>query len=260
MKKVKIGNCILFRDDCLKIMPKLPEKRIHLILCDLPYGTTDCAWDTIIPFAPMWEQYRRLAKERAAIVLTASQPFTAKLVSSNMKQFRYCWVWEKTKPTGFQHAKNHPLKSHEDIAVFGIKSVLYYPQGLRRIDRSVKASNSKNPDILERGNLRTTDYVQEFTNYPKSILRYATDADRIHPTQKPVALMNYLVRTYTKEGQRVLDNCMGSGTTGVACVETNRSFVGIEQNKEYFDICCDRINDALKAADYKARQRSLFRK
>jgi site-specific DNA-methyltransferase (adenine-specific) len=240
--------------DCLEVMADIPDNSVDLILCDLPYGTTACKWDSVIPFAPLWAQYKRIAKKNAAIVLTAAQPFTSALISSNARMFKYCWVWEKSAPGGFAHAKNMPLKKHEDIAVFSTgatahasrsgRRMAYNPQGLVRDPRVAKNSKRHGQESAF-GNRPShkCDYVQEYTNYPSTVLRFAVERGN-HPTQKPVALMEYLIRTYTNEGETVLDNCMGSGTTGVACANTDRRFIGIERDPGYFEIARQRIEQA----------------
>lgn len=249
------SNFKLYHGDCLELMKQLPDGSVDMILCDLPYGTTACKWDSVIPFEPLWAEYKRIAKPNAAIVLTASQPFTSALVMSNIHDFAYTWTWLKTRPTGFANAKKQPLRCIEDIVVFYKKPPLYNPQGLIRIDKVCRNSNSVGgetvrSDVKEssgKGSLRTggKEYVQEFTNYPRQVLEIAHDTtDRCHPTQKPVALMEYLIRTYTNEGDTVLDNCMGSGTTGVACANTGRRFIGMEMDAGYFEIAKKRIEDA----------------
>jgi len=249
-------NIKLIQGDCLEKMKDIPDKSIDMILCDLPYGTTACKWDTIIPFEPLWEQYKRIIKDNGAIVLTASQPFTSALVMSNIKMFKYEWVWVKNGITGFANAKKQPLRNYEDILVFSKERTNYFPQDLIRIDK--KCKNSKNrggeslrmsiDDSKNKGSLRTEgkEYIQEFTGYPKQTLTdIKEDAEKLHPTQKPVALFEYLIKTYTNEGDLVLDNCMGSGTTGVACKNLNRNFIGIELDAEYFKIAEKRINENL---------------
>jgi site-specific DNA-methyltransferase (adenine-specific) len=224
--------------DCLVEMQSIADGSIDMILCDLPYGTTQNKWDSVIPFELLWQQYKRICK--GAIVLTASQPFTSVLVMSNAKDFRYQWVWEKAAATGHLNAKRMPMKLHEDVLVFSEKSAPYYPQGLMPFNKTVRRGHNG-------GNFGDSgkENFQEFTNYPRSIIRVANDPKPVHPTQKPVALMEYLIRTYTNEGEVVLDNCMGSGTTGVACVNTGRNFVGIEKDLDYFAIAEQRINQAL---------------
>lgn len=248
----------LWQGDCLELMQLLPDNSIDMVLCDLPYGTTACKWDTVIPFEPLWAQYRRVAKRNAAIVLTASQPFTTALIASNMREFRYCWVWAKSRVTGFANAKVQPLRCVEDVAVFYRARPTYNPQGLTRIDAVKRNGGTVGGDSLRgdtaksagRGSLRTAgaEYVQEFTGYPRQVLNIGSESKTAHPTQKPVALMEYLIRTYTHEGETVLDNCMGSGTTGVACINTGRQFVGMERDAGHFATAATRIGDAYEIA------------
>jgi site-specific DNA-methyltransferase (adenine-specific) len=227
----------LWQGDCLDIMQFLPSGSVDMVLCDLPYGTTQNKWDAVIPFGPLWSEYRRLCG--GAVVLTASQPFTSALVCSANEAFKYAWVWEKSNATGHLNAKKMPMKLHEDVLVFGLGAYPYNPQGLvphGKITR--RGSNGSN--FGKSG----VENLQEFTNYPRSILRVPAEPKAVHPTQKPVALMEYLIRTYTNPGDTVLDNCMGSGTTGVACLNTGRDFIGIERDPGYFKIAQDRINAA----------------
>src|SRR5574343_141311 len=199
----------LMQGDCLELMNQIPDQSVDMILCDLPYGTTECSWDSVIPFEPLWAHYRRVIKSNGAVVLTATQPFTTALISSNMRDFKYCWVWKKTRGSGFINSKNKPISTHEDVVVFSLgttancspRRMSYYPQGL------VHAPYHKKRN-------------------------------------KPMALMEYLIRTYTNEGETVMDNCMGSGTTGVACMNTGRKFIGMEQDAKYFEIAQKRIHDA----------------
>lgn len=230
---------VLMQGDCLEAMWLIPEGSVDMILCDLPYGTTACKWDSVIPFDRLWEQYRRIAKCNAAIVLTASQPFTTALISSNMNEFKYCWVWEKSRFANQMLAKVQPLKIHEDVVVFSNGKPPYNPLGLVEVNKTTKQGARVTDN--NGGGTRTTEYVQTHTNYPRSILRVPSEGKTVHPTQKPVALMEYLIRTYTNEGETVLDNCMGSGTTGVACKNTGRNFIGIERDPEYFKIAQSRI-------------------
>lgn len=235
----------LHHGDCLEVMAGLPDASVDMVLCDLPYGTTACKWDSVIPFAPLWAQYRRIAKRNAAIVLTASQPFTTALIASNMRDFRYCWVWEKSRFANQMLAKVQPLKIHEDVCVFSADRHAYHPQGLVEVNKTTKQGARVTDN--NGGGTRATEYEQTHTNYPRSILRIASEGQTKHPTQKPVALMEYLIRTYTNEGDVVLDNCMGSGTTGVACANTGRRFVGIERDDKYFAIASERIAAAHQA-------------
>jgi site-specific DNA-methyltransferase (adenine-specific) len=223
--------------DCLEVMPTLAPASVDLILCDLPYGTTDCKWDSVIPFDLLWAQYRRIAKPNAAIVLTASQPFTTALIASNLKDFRYCWVWDKKISGNPFLAKRQPLKVHEDVCVFSVKPHAYAPQMRKGQMRTKGGGKSK----LFDADL-TSSINDEY--YPTSIVEFSNAKRGVHPTQKPVALMEYLIRTYTNEGDTVLDNCMGSGTTGVACANTGRKFIGIERDPGYFAIATRRIAEA----------------
>ena len=241
----------LMKGDCLERMKEIESSSVDMVLTDPPYGTTACKWDSIIPLEPMWEQLKRIIKPNGAIVMTASQPFTTTLIASNMKMFKYCWVWEKVRPTGFANAKKQPLRCVEDVAVFYRSLPTYNPQGLIRVDKLCKNSNTAGGDTLRgdteastgKGGLRTGggEYMQEFTNYPRQILRFTQDGDKVHPTQKPVALMEYLIKTYTNENETVLDFTFGSGTAGVACKNLNRKFIGIEMDDKYFEIGKNRI-------------------
>jgi site-specific DNA-methyltransferase (adenine-specific) len=237
----------LMHGDCLELMKQIPDGSVDMILCDLPYGTTACKWDTVIPFEPLWAHYRRVAKRNAAIVLTASQPFTSAVAASNLGEFKYQWVWEKGRPSNPQLAKVQPLKIHEDILVFYRKSGRYNPQGLQEIPKSERKVHKPEKNTL--GHCVRKPYVQTHTGYPKSIISFPPERG-LHPTQKPVALLEYLVRTYTNEGETVMDNCMGSGTTGVACVNTGRKFIGMEQDAKYFEIAQKRIHDSIDLPDW----------
>ena len=231
----------VIQGDCLEVMKDIPDKSIDMILCDLPYGTTACKWDTIIPFEPLWEQYKRIIKDNGAIVLTASQPFTSALVMSNPKWFKYEWVWDKRLPSGFQIAKYRPMQRHENVIIFSNGTPKYNPIMTEQKPRKgggFKVSSSSSPIKNVDGELR--DYTEK---YPQSILEfYKRDKLMVHPTQKPVALMEYLIKTYTNEGDLVLDNAAGSGSTGVACKNLNRNYILIEKEPEYIDI----INKRLK--------------
>lgn len=231
----------LMLGDCLERMKEIPDQSVDMVLCDLPYGTTSNKWDSVIPFDPLWEEYRRLAKPNAAIVLTASQPFTTALISSNSVDFRYCWVWDKTKGGNFALAKKQPMKSHEDVCVFYRRQPTYNPEMETRgkVRKKGGGKASENFGIVPSVSFNNT-------YYPKTIVQFSTGSrsDHWHPTQKPLALMEYLVRTYTNEGDVVLDNCMGSGTTGVACKQSGRDFIGIEMDPGYFAIAEQRISQA----------------
>ena len=249
-EKVTIGNAELWHGDCLEVMKSIPDGSVDMILCDLPYGTTACKWDTVIPFEPLWAQYRRVAKRNAAIVLTASQPFTTALIGSNMREFRYCWVWEKPKGTGYLNAKKMPMNNYEDIAVFYAEKATYNPQWTYgepyTSDKSGKIDKVASTEVSGRHfNGPSHQNGSDGRRYPKRVQRFGVvERGTVHPTQKPVALMEYMIRTYTNEGETVLDNCMGSGTTGVACANTGRRFIGIERERKYFDIACERIENA----------------
>ena len=240
MDDVRTDNLWLMQGDCLERMKEIPDGSVDMVLTDPPYGTTACKWDSIIPLEPMWEQLRRVIKPTGAIVMTASQPFTTTLIASNMKMFKYCWVWEKSKPTGFLNAKKQPLRQTEDICVFYGKQSTYNPQGTSATRKVVSRTNRGNYGSCSK----TT--IQEVTGYPRNMIRFAS-FDGQHPTQKPVALMEYLIKTYTNEGEVVLDFTMGSGTTGVACVNTNRNFIGIELDENYYSIATNRIMETQNA-------------
>jgi site-specific DNA-methyltransferase (adenine-specific) len=237
----------LMEGDCLDLMREIPDGSVDMVLCDLPYGTTQNKWDSVIPFEPLWAHYKRICK--GAIVLTAAQPFTSALVMSNPKSFKYDYSWFKSNATGHLNAKKMPMRQHEDVLIFCFGRAPYHPQmfvkpSTRSSQRSVKSKGCYGD--ADEGVFRT---VPDELGYPRSVVQFNTAYhDReagLHPTQKPVALMEYLIRTYTNEGETVLDNCMGSGTTGVACMNTKRKFIGIEQDAKYFDIACDRIENAL---------------
>lgn len=242
----------LKRGDCLELMRGLPDNSVDMILCDLPYGTTVCKWDSVIPFEALWGSYRRIISDNGAIVLTASQPFSSELIMSASDLFKYAMVWVKSRPTGFTNANNKPMKKHEDVLVFSkgttangsARKMIYNPQGLVKKERKVKRT-SRGGFHGERPNQKD-EYTSSFTNYPNSILEFSSEGKTVHPTQKPVALMEYLIKTYTNEGDTVLDNCMGSGTTGVACANTGRKFIGMELDREYFRIARRRISEAYK--------------
>ena len=228
--------------DCLELMTEIPDTSIDMILCDLPYGTTRNKWDSVIPLNKLWKQYERIIKDNGAIVLFSQMPFSAELVHSNLKLFKYEWIWEKDNGTGFLNAKKMPLKIHENILVFYKKLPLYNPQ-MRTGFKPYKCKqgrHSTNYGAYEQGHITESNGER----YPIDIIKFKKDSG-LHPTQKPVALLEYLIKTYTNEGDTVLDNCMGSGSTGVACVNTNRNFIGYELNEKYFEIAEKRINEAM---------------
>lgn len=229
----------LHHGDCLEKMRDILDGSVDMVMADLPYGTTACKWDSVIPFEPMWEQLKRVTKKNGAIVMTASQPFTSALGASNLPELRYSWCWRKSAATGHLNAKRMPMSDFEDVLVFYRLQPTYNPQGLVPFGKVTRRGGNGacyGPSGKEN--------LQEFTNYPRRTLDIASEGATVHPTQKPVALMEYLIRTYTNEGETVLDNTMGSGTTGVACVNTDRNFIGIEMDESYFEIAAKRIQDA----------------
>ena len=244
-------NSVLILADCIDAMLALPAASVDMVLCDLPYGTTACKWDSVIPFEQLWAQYRKVAKRNAAIVLTASQPFTSALGASNLSDLKYQWYWRKSRATGHLNAKKMPMKDVEDILVFYRQPPVYNPQGVEPVQKTVRNSASHiargvttDATSVVTGGITRGEYEQTSTGYPRQVLDIASEGGTKHPTQKPVALMEYLIRTYTNEGDTVLDNTMGSGTTGVACENTGRKFIGIERDPTYFDVAVCRVSDA----------------
>ncbi len=244
----KVVNNLML-GDCLERMKEIPDGSVDMVLTDPPYGTTACKWDSIIPLEPMWEQLKRVIKPNGAIVMTAAQPFTSVLTLSNIDMFKYSLVWKKSRISHFAQAPYRFLTEHEDIVVFSYggasknakNRMIYNPQGTTEIHKVVKG---KGHSDHRPSNRVQKDYVQSRTGYPKSVLEFKSDQAKLHPTQKPVALMEYLIRTYTNEGDTVLDFTMGSGTTGVACANTGRKFIGIEMDENYFNIAEKRISEA----------------
>lgn len=238
----KVIPLTLWQGDCLDLMAQIPDGSVDMILCDLPYGTTACKWDTVIPFDALWANYKRVIKPNGAIVLFASQPFTSAMVMSNPKAYRHSWIWNKRFAGNFVTAKYAPMKIHEDVCVFGFSSVNYNPQMILRDVPITNGANKCASDSAKfSANSRQEGFKKVYTHkFPESILLHPRERG-LHPTQKPVALCEYLIRTYTNEGDTVLDNCMGSGTTGVACLNTGRNFIGIEQDQKYFEIALGRI-------------------
>ena len=243
MEDIKTENLWLMYGDCLERMKEIPDGSVDMILADPPYGTTACKWDSVIPLEPMWEQLKRIIKPNGTIVMTASQPFTTILISSNLKDYKYNWVWYKNLPTNYPNAKRRPLTKHEDICVWQLGNQHYNPQKTTGHKPTNSAKGCSQGKIYHGENIR--DYAGgDTTRYPVTVIDFIKCERGLHPTQKPVALMEYLIKTYTNEGEIVLDFTMGSGTTGVACVNTNRKFIGIEKDTSYYKIAVDRINNA----------------
>ena len=251
--KKKFPINIIIHGDCLDVMPDLPDGCVDLILADVPYGTTACKWDSIIPLEPMWEQLKRIIKTNGAIVMTASQPFTTILISSNMKMFKYCWYWKKSKPNGWQHSKNRPMTAIEECCVFspapmGHKSLLgdsrmrYNPQGISSVGDKKVTAVAHGAMMGARPNQVGIEY-EAFTGFPHNVLEYPNIVGKkaIHPTQKPVAIMEYLIKTYTNEDELVLDFTCGSGTTCVAAKRLGRKYIGIEISKKYCELSRNRL-------------------
>lgn len=235
MSDYKSENTWLMKGDCLERMKEIESRSVDMILTDPPYGTTACKWDSIIPLEPMWEQLKRIIKPNGAIVLFGGEPFSSALRMSNIKNYKYDWVWEKSKPTGHLNAKKQPLRKFELISVFYERQCNYFPQGTSPTDKMVSRTNRGNYGECSK----TTR--QSVTGYPRNIIKFPS-TDGVHQTQKPVALMEYLIKTYTNEGETVLDFTMGSGTTGVAAKNLNRNFIGIEMDGKYFEVAKERIN------------------
>jgi DNA modification methylase len=233
----------LMKGDCLEKMKEIPDKSVDMVLTDPPYGTTACKWDSVIPFEPMWEQLKRIIKDKGAVLLFGAEPFSSFLRVSNIDMFKYDWIWQKTKASGHLNAKKMPMRSFEIISVFSNKACNYYPQGLLygEFDNGRKAHN-KQADIYGK---QKTPKSASASNYPKDILTFGKPHKPVHPTQKPVPLLEYLIKTYTLENETVLDFTMGSGSTGVACKNLNRNFIGIERDEKYFEIAKNRIEGVL---------------
>ena len=237
----------LYNGDCLELMKSIPDKSVDMILCDLPYGTTKCKWDIVIPLDKLWEQYNRIIKDKGAILLFGSEPFSSKLRISNLRMYKYDWIWKKTKAQGFLNSKKMPLKDYENICVFYKRLPVYNPQGIiyGNFQNDRKSKYSKGEDIYGK---EKEFGISHMSNFPKQIIEFSNPSGKgqLHPTQKPVDLLEYLIKTYTQDGEVILDNCMGSGSTGVACINTNRDFIGIELDKDYLNIANERIKDAQK--------------
>lgn len=244
-----MAGVTLVLGDCLEKMKDIPEGSVNMVLCDLPYGTTACAWDSVIPFEPLWAEYRRVTKPNAAIVLTASQPFTSSLVMSNTKWFRHEWIWHKNCGSNFANLKTSPFKEHESVLVFSRIAPSFYPIREERSEAGksmVRTRTYKSPtggDYIGGALSVDTAKRDPDTRHPSSVQKFKREVG-FHPTQKPVALLEYLIRTYTNDDETVLDNTMGSGSTGVACLNTGRNFIGIERDETYFNIAQKRIAEA----------------
>lgn len=244
MVDYKDENVWLVFGDCLERMKEIPDGSVDMVLADPPYGTTACKWDSVIPLEPMWAELKRIIKPNGAIVMTASQPFTTTLIASNIIDYHHSWVWNKRFAANYPQAKRQPLRVHEDVVVFG-KTPVYLPVMTNR-DKPIKKGKNKGAEMFGGvSGLGRDDYVGKVYDkkYPETIIEFNIRADgrKFHPTQKPVALMEYLVKTYTNEGETVLDFTMGSGTTGVACKNLNRKFIGIEMDEDYFNMSKDRV-------------------
>ena len=241
----------LYKGDCLEVMKDIPDKSVNLILCDLPYGTTELTWDKHVNSNDLWTQYNRIIKLQGNIVLFSTQPFTTKLINSNPTMFRYEIIWVKSRPTGFANSNYRPMRKHENILVFTKSSTstashihaTYNPQNLIMKERKIKRTSRGYQG--ERINSKD-EYVSKFTNYPTSVWEFKSEGKTFHPSQKPILLLEELIKTFSNENELVLDNCMGSGSTGVACLNTNRKFIGIEKDDKYFDIAYNRINECIK--------------
>lgn len=256
---VKIENITLLNCDCLKMMKEIPDNSIDMVLCDLPYGTSASSWDKKLPMNDLWNEYKRIIKHNRAIVLFSQQPFTSLLITSNIEMWKYNWIWEKDNGTNFMNSHFCPLKITEDICVFGNgatsfvkngENLIYNPQFSEGKPYSIISGNQKSNSAVVRGGKGGRDDVGGYKTesdgkrYPKNLIKFNRDKDKLHPTQKPVSLCEYLIQTYTNEGDVVLDNCMGSGTTGIACLNTNRKFIGMELDDTYFEIAKKRIEEA----------------
>lgn len=235
----------LMMGDCLDEMRQIPDGSVDMVLCDLPYGTTQNKWDAVIPFEALWTEYRRVCKPTAPIVLFAAQPFTSALICSNLKDFKYSWIWKKSQAVGHLNAWKQPMRNTEDIAVFYAKQCTYLPILADKPLKNIRPQTTRTKTSDNYGSHKLDVFkCPADKTMPATVLEFNNEQGTVHPTQKPVALMEYLIRTYTNEGDTVLDNTMGSGTTGVACVNTGRNFIGIERDPDYFMIAFDRIDSA----------------
>ena len=244
---------IIYNEDCIIGMQRIPDKSIDCIICDLPYGTTQCQWDTVIPFDKLWKQYERIIKDNGAIVLFGSEPFSSMLRLSNIKLYKYDWIWNKKRVSGFLNAKRQPLRSHEIISIFYKKQCTYNPQFTKRIHERDFTNVTMKPQSDNYGkqkNYKST-ITKDSPAYPKSIIDIRglvnNEKEKVaHPTQKPITLLEYLIKTYSNEQDIILDNCMGSGTTAIACLNTNRKYIGFEKDIEYYNLSLRRISEAGK--------------
>ena len=234
----------LHNGDCLEVMKTILDKSIDAIITDPPYGTTACRWDSVIPFKPMWKQLNRIIKDNGAIILFGSEPFSSALRMSNIKNYKYDWIWEKTKQTGFQNAKKMPMRKTENISVFSVHHYMYNPQNLIKLDKPIKSGRKRLKNDHKLGVAGNENHYTTHTNYPNNLIKFSNPSGKghLHPTQKPIKLMEYLIKSYTNENETVLDFTMGSGTTAIACINLNRNFIGIELDKKYFEIAQNRIN------------------
>ena len=253
----------LKQGDCLEIMKDIPDESIDMVLCDLPDGTTQCSWDIVIPFEPLWKEYKRIIKDNGAVLLFSAQPFTGELIMSNKKMFRYEIIWKKTQPMGFLNAHKMPMRCHENILVFYKKLPTYNPIMRQVKCRGIGRKRGNSGNAKQYNEFRKDDYEWTETGrrFPLDVIEFSNQNGVVygnnekatkHPTQKPVPLLEYLIKTYTNEGETVLDNCMGSGSTGVACIHTNRNFIGIELDKKYFQIASERIEKEME--EYELRE------
>jgi site-specific DNA-methyltransferase (adenine-specific) len=246
--QTRVSGSTFVNADCFDVFPFIEDKSIDAIICDLPYGTTNCKWDSVLPLNDLWNEYKRVIKDNGVIVLTSTQPFTSVLIGSNLKEFKYEWIWQKSHATGHLNSKKQPMRQHENICVFYKKQCTYNPQMIKKsyLDKRTKSGQIENVDVYN--SFTKVDRQIDVTDgYPKTIQYFATPfkggEGGKHPTQKPLSLMEYLINTYTNEGDTVLDNTMGSGTTNLACIKLNRKSIGIEKEKQYYDVAVRRASE-----------------
>lgn len=234
----------IYNEECLEGMNKIDDHSIDLIVCDLPYGTTSCSWDEIIPFDKLWQQYKRVIKENGVIALFGAEPFSTMIRMSNLKDYKYDWYWHKNNVTGFTFAKYQPMRAIETVSIFNNGKPVYYPQDLQIMTKNnIRSRKDNGRDAIYKQDSLEGDYFQKYTNYPNNVLKFERDTNTFHPTQKPVRLLEYLIKTYSLPGDLILDNCMGSGTTAIACLNTDRNFIGFEMNEEYYQKSLQRIEE-----------------